>query len=94
MRSHTRTRRTATLVAATALTLGLTAGSALAMQPPGKAAQDRFGCVDGVPNAVAGHPGARGLEDATPRVRELTDNPTPTAWNAVTRAEPIVLGTC
>jgi hypothetical protein len=87
-------RRAAALLLATGLTLGLTTASALAMQPPGKGAQDRFGCVDGEDAAVAGHPGAAGLVAATPRVAELTGNAMPTAWNAVTRAEPIVLGSC
>lgn len=42
-----------TLVAA-GMAFGLTAGPALAMQPPAEAAADRFGCVAGEDNAVAG----------------------------------------
>lgn len=83
-----------TLLAAALLTLGVTAGPALAFEPPAEAAKHRFGCVDGVDNAVAGHPGANGLVAAAPKVAGLTGNPMPTAWNAVDRAEPIVLGSC
>ncbi len=87
-------KRLSTLLAATLLALGLSAGPALAMQPPGDGAQDNFGCVDGEDSAVAGHPGATGLGDATPKVGGLTDDEMPTAWNAVEHAEPIVLGEC
>jgi hypothetical protein len=87
-------RRITISLAAMLLALGMTAGSALAMQPPGGPAQHLFGCVEGEDAAVAGHPGARGLVDATPKVADLTGNPMPTAWNAVTRAEPIELGGC
>lgn len=78
----------------TALALVTTAGSALAMQPPAESAEDLFGCVDGQDNAVAGHPGAEGLTDAAPRAGELTDDTSPTAWNAVEHADPIELGSC
>lgn len=87
-------RRTMTMLAGTLLAAGMTAGPALAMQPPGPGAQDRFGCADGEDSAVAGHPGAAGLLHATPRVGGLTDDPLPTAWNAVEHADPIDLGTC
>lgn len=87
-------RRITTLLAATVFALAAMSGAAMAMQPPGHGAQDNFGCVDGQDNAVGGHPGAAGLVDATPRVRELTGDPMPTAWNAVEHAAPIELGSC
>lgn len=87
-------RRMMTMMAGTLLAVGMTAGPALAMQPPGHGAQDHFGCVDGEDSAVAGHPGAAGLVDATPLVGGLTDDPLPTAWNAVEHADPIDFGTC
>lgn len=82
------------LSATLVLVLVSMAGPALAMQPPGEPAQERFGCVDGEDAAVAGHPGAAGLVDAAPLVGGLTDDPSPTAWNAVEHAEPIELGSC
>jgi hypothetical protein len=87
-------RRTTTLLAAAGATLALTSGPALAMQPPGAGAQERFGCFEGADNPIAGHPGAAGLVDATPKVQGLTGNPMPTAWNAVAKAAPIELGHC
>lgn len=87
-------RRALVLLAAMVFSLAVMAGPALAMQPPGEAAQDNFGCVDGEGSAVAGHPGAEGLTDAAPRVGGLTGDPTPTAWNAVEHADPIELGSC
>ena len=87
-------RRVSTLLAATLLALGLSAGPALAMQPPGSGAHDNFGCVNDEDEAVAGHPGAAGLVDATPKVGQLTDDEMPTAWNAVEHADPIALGKC
>lgn len=87
-------RRLTTIAAAGLLTLGALAGPAAAMQPPGEPAQDNFGCVNGEDNAVAGHPGAAGIVDAATRVRDLTGDPTPTAWNAVEHAEPIDFGSC
>lgn len=83
-------RRLTVLLSATLLALALTAGSALAMQPPGGPAQHLFGC----PDPIAGHPGAAGIVDATSRVAELTGSTHPTAWNAVEYAEPIELGEC
>lgn len=85
-------RRTVTLLAALALTAQ--AGPALAMQPAGPPAQEHFGCLNGQDNAVAGHPGANGLTHAAPKVRALTGDPTPTAWNAVEHADPIDFGSC
>lgn len=82
------------LLAVVVLALGLLAGPATGMEPPGKGAQSRFGCVDGRDSPVAGHPGAAGLLNSAPRVRELTGDPSPTAWNAVEHAGPIVLGGC
>lgn len=82
------------LLTALVLALTATAAPAQAMQPPGHGAQDRFGCVDGEDQAVAGHPGAAGLVDAAPKVADLTGNDTPTAWNAVRHAHPIELGSC
>jgi hypothetical protein len=87
-------RRITILLAAVGATLALAGGPALAMQPPGHGAQDNFGCFEGADDPIAGHPGAAGLVDATPEVRDLTDNPLPTAWNAVAKAGPIVLGHC
>ncbi|MFU8840752.1 MAG: hypothetical protein ACNA8R_08505 [Nitriliruptoraceae bacterium] len=87
-------RRTAITVAGVAAALGLLGAPALAMQPAGGPAQERFGCVENGSDAVAGHPGAAGLVAATPMVRDLTGNPMPTAWNAVERAGPIGLGIC
>ncbi len=86
--------RKTTLLATTLLTMAMAAGPAMAMQPPGRGAQANFGCVDGEDSAVAGHPGAAGLTHATPRVGELTDDPLPTAWNAVEHADPIEFGEC
>lgn len=87
-------RRKTTLFVTTVLALGALATPAAAMQPPGAPAQEHFGCLDGEDNAVGGHPGAAGLTHATPRVAELTDDPMPTAWNAVEHADPIELGSC
>lgn len=92
-------RRLMTIAATVALTLGVLAGPAAAMQPPGEPAQDNFGCVEDengepVDNPVAGHPGAAGIVDAAGRVKGLTGDPTPTAWNAVEHAEPIDFGSC
>jgi hypothetical protein len=83
-------RRIAVTMAVVLLALGMLSSSAVAMQPPAAQAQHLFGC----PDPVSGHPGATGLDDATPRVAALTGNDQPTAWNAVVRAEPITLGTC
>lgn len=87
-------RRATIISAATTLALALTAAPGFAMQPPGEPAQQHFGCVDGTDSAVAGHPGAAGLLDATPRVGQLTDDALPTAWNAVEHADPIEFGSC
>ncbi len=89
-------RRITTLLAAMLLALGLTAGPAIAMQPPGEGAQDNFGCEDGEvggeTDPIGGHPGSYnsgdsvGLDAATAKLMEKEDNPTsghPTAWNAV-----------
>lgn len=83
-----------TMLTALLLLLTLSAGPAAAMQPPGEPAQDHFGCLDGEDNAVGGHPGAPGIVDATHRVKALTGDPTPTAWNAVEHAARIDLGSC
>jgi hypothetical protein len=87
-------RRITTLLAATGATLALAGGPALAMQPPGHGAQGNFGCFEGANSPIAGHPGAAGLVDATPKVQALTGNDMPTAWNAVAKAGPIELGHC
>lgn len=87
-------RRIMGVLTTASLALTVTPGSALAMQPPADSAQHLFGCVDGQDSAVAGHPGAAGLVDATPRVGALTDDPLPTAWNAVEHAAPIDFGGC
>lgn len=83
-------RRITVTVAALLLAMSMLSGSAFAMQPPAPQAQHLFGC----PDPVNGHPGAAGLAHATLRVAQLTGNPQPTAWNAVTRAEPIQFGEC
>lgn len=93
-------RRLMTIAPTAALTLGVLAGPAAAMQPPGEPAQDNFGCVTDdegnlVDDPVAGHPGAAGIVDASVMIRdELTGDQTPTAWNAVEHAEPIDFGSC
>jgi hypothetical protein len=53
-------RRITTMFAAMLLAQAALAGPAVAMQPPGHGAQDRFGCLDGVDQPVAGHPGGAG----------------------------------
>ncbi len=91
-------RRITILLATLLLALGLSAGPAIAMQPPGEGAQDNFGCEDGEvggeDDAIGGHPGSYnsgdevGLDAATTKLMGRTDNPTsghPTAWNAVER---------
>lgn len=87
-------RRIAILLTAMLLALATFGGSALAMEPAGEPAKKHFGCLDGEDNAVGGHPGAAGLTHATPMVGALTENQTPTAWNAVEKAGPIELGSC
>lgn len=102
-------RTTMLLVPATLLLLVLTAGAAVAMQPPGDGAQDRFGCVENEDDPIGGHPGSTGgLDDATFRLMDWRhpqsgdDHPTgdhPTAWNAVANTGggdgwPIKLGSC
>lgn len=57
-------RRLMTITATGLLAIGVLAGPAAAMQPPGEPAQSNFGCVDGQDNPVAGHPGAAGIVDA------------------------------
>ena len=74
-------RRITTLLAALLMALGLTAGPAVAMQPPGEGAKDNFTCDD-EHGAPGGHPGAAGLVDATTEDR-------PTAWNAVNNSADI-----
>lgn len=87
-------KRVSIVLATLAVAIAGVAAPAQAMQPPGHGAKDRFGCVDGENQAVAGHPGATGLLHAAPRVAALTGNDAPTAWNAVERAGPIELGSC
>lgn len=87
-------RKAAVLIAVITLLVAATAGTAVAMQPPGEPAQGNFGCVDGSDGPVGGHPGAAGIVDAATRVGGLTDDPTPTAWNAVEYADPIDFGSC
>lgn len=95
VRNHSTTVRRIMIAAAGAVTsLGLLAGPSLAMQPAGEPALERFGCVNGDDEAVGGHPGAAGLLHATPKVGQLTGDESPTAWNAVERADPIELGGC
>lgn len=80
-------RRITTLFTALVMVLAMTAGTALAMQPPGEPAQDTFGCVDGSP--ILGHPGAAGLVGASANSPDAKPH-SPTAWSAVDRAGPIV----
>ncbi len=87
-------KRLTTTCALASLVMVMSAGPVSAMQPPGHGAQDQFGCVDGQDQPVAGHPGAAGLTHAAPRVGALTDDSSPTAWNAVEHADPIELGSC
>lgn len=87
-------RKISVLFAIVLAALGLAVVPATAMQPPGPPARDHFGCLDGVDDAVGGHPGAAGIVDATGRVKALTGDPMPTAWNAVEHAGPITLGSC
>lgn len=94
-------RRITTLISATLFALAVTAGSAVAMQPPGGGAGGLFGC----PDPIEGHPGSYnsgdgvGLNAATYMLAERGHDH-PTAWNAAFRtgegpgSGPIVLGTC
>lgn len=95
--------RIAVLLTMMVLLLGLTAGGALAMEPPGEPAQDNFGCYyddegELAEDPVLGHPGAhpgedRGIDSATFRLEDKGFT-MPTAWNAVEHAEPIEFGEC
>ncbi len=87
-------RRITILLTAMLVAWGTLGAPALAMEPAGEPAKKHFGCLDGENNAVGGHPGAAGLTHATPMVRDLTNDPMPTAWNAVEKAAPIELGSC
>lgn len=87
-------RRISVLFVIALAAIGLAAVPAAAMQPPAAPAQEHFGCFEGDDDAVRGHPGAAGVVDAAGRVKALTGDPTPTAWNAVEHAEPITLGSC
>ena len=84
-------RRISVILAAMLLALAMTAGSALAMQPPGQAERvdDRFDCIEGDHdeslNPVYGHPGAEGLVPAT---RDHAASST--AWESVFNSEAIV----
>lgn len=94
-------RRISVTLAAMLMALGLSAGSALAFQPPADAAADNFGCAydeeEGyVTDPVNGHPGVAGLRTDGPSFNTaatpLGDGPT--AWNAVHKDNPVVAGTC
>ncbi len=94
-------RRISVTLAAMLMALGLSAGSALAFQPPADAAADNFGCAydeeEGyVTDPVNGHPGVAGLRTDGPSFNNaatpLGDGPT--AWNAVHKDNPVVAGTC
>ena len=91
-------RRITAVLAATLLALSLLSGAAIAMEPPGKGAQDNVGCVDGEDDPIGGHPGSRGgLTDATFKLMERDGQPTaghPTTWIAVEHADPIEFGEC
>lgn len=80
-------RRITILFTALLIALAMTAGTALAMQPPGEPAQGNFGCVEGSP--IPGHPGANGLIGASAKSPDAKPH-SPTAWSAVDRAGPIV----
>ena len=95
-------RRISVTLAAMLMALGLSAGSALAFQPPADAAADNFGCVydeeegEYKTDPVNGHPGVAGLRTDGPSFNNaatpLGDGPT--AWNAVHKDNPVVAGTC
>jgi hypothetical protein len=93
-------RRIITLLAGALLALGLTAGPALAFEPPGNQDPYLFGCDDdGNSHPVLGHPGAvdsdgAGIDHATGLVAGLTGDGQPTAWNAVQHTDQIVAGEC
>lgn len=68
-----RRRRAGTLVTAVSLAAALSAGSAVAFEPPGEEPDDLFSCS---PTAVLGHPGGDGLANA------MANSGSSTAWNA------------
>lgn len=78
-----RRRNLATLVSAGLVAVALGAGPAQAFEPPGNEPADLFSCE---PNAVAGHPGGKGLATAV-----ATGNTT-AAWNAHFNRGPV--GNC
>lgn len=87
------------LIAATLLALASMAGPALAFQPPGAGAQDRFDCVESAPEGlepVAGHPGAAGLYDNGAHLRavENSDGNSTTAWKPALNDENPVGSSC
>jgi hypothetical protein len=95
-------RRMLTLLFALLLALGLTAGPALAFEPPGKGAQDNFDCVpneEGEIDAlspVRGHPGAAGLyeNDAHVTAVDKSGGNSTTAWKPALDPENPVGSSC
>ncbi len=95
-------RRILTLLSALLLSLGLTAGPAVAFEPPGKGAQDNFDCVeaeDGDEDAlspVRGHPGAAGLYENDAHVTAVgnSDGNSTTAWKPANDEDNPVGSSC
>jgi hypothetical protein len=80
--------RMLTLLSALLLAFGLTAGSALAFEPPGKGSQGNFDCVENEEGStdalspVRGHPGAAGLYENDAHVTAVNNSGgnSMTAW--------------
>jgi hypothetical protein len=95
-------RRMLTLLSALLLCLALTAGPALAFEPPGSGAQDNFDCVlneDGEVDPlspVRGHPGAAGLyeNDAHVTAASNSGGNSTTAWKPALNPDNPVGSSC
>lgn len=90
-------RRMMTLLSALLLSLGLTAGPALAFEPPGEGAQDNFDCIGESSLApVRGHPGAAGLyeNDAHATAVDKSDGNSTTAWKPANDPDNPVDSSC
>ena len=94
-------RRIIVLLATLLFTLGLMAGPATAMQPPGQGqgVDDNFPCTEEGEMPFDVHPGAAGLADATLLAAGMTADAEPqiphgfemslTAWNAAFIDNPV-----